>query len=376
MLANLLQILGKAYDETNEFIGYKVIAVLDDGRVERIVTEDTLREECSQQKVYYNKLTPLSFKQVKELELDDIVIKDPWMHEQPLSKRIKTVESLKLRSLLVKSGLFDYVISGAGEIILAKAYSEGCSKKFVVHPVFDQIMHGAFSGCDFTEVYINNREDKFFSASGIFSWTNSKTLKVRFKHPEMVNNTSLMFYRSQKLQEIDLGDFTGENVTDMTWMFCDCEVLLKLDLSKFDTRKVTSMESMFAHCNNLTRLDLSSFYTPSLIEANRMFNWCERLSYVNLSHFDTSSVVTMQEMFASCESLRKLDLPNFTLGKKVDLEEMFIDCESLADLDISGMDTRGKQIGVSGMFDGCADLISLKSTDESILFAFRNREIQ
>ena len=120
-----------------------------------------------------------------------------------------------------------------------------------------------FKNCEslgFIDININT--DKVVNMSGMFKFTN--------------------------LKSIDLSSFNAENVLDMKEMFYSNQILSSLNLSHFKTSKVITMESMF--------------------EKNM------RLIILDISNFDTSQVMNMENMFFGLMHVKKLDF-NFLIQK-------------------------------------------------------------
>ena len=67
-----------------------------------------------------------------------------------------------------------------------------------------------------------------------------------------------MFYKCQKLTELNLSNFKTEKVKNMPYMFSYCNMLEKLDLSNFNTMKVKNMSGMFSGCSMLQTIYVSN----------------------------------------------------------------------------------------------------------------------
>ena len=120
-----------------------------------------------------------------------------------------------------------------------------------------------------------------------------------------ITNLSSAFSGFEDLQDLDLSCLDTSQVTDMSWLFSDCESLRHLDLSPLNTSRVTNMSIMFVKCRTIESLDLSGFNTSKVTDMSRMFSECYSLKSLDLSGFDTSRVKDMSRMFAYCKRLGK-----------------------------------------------------------------------
>lgn len=224
------------------------------------------------------------------------------------------------------------------------------------------------------------------SCESLFAWYDHLT-KINFNHCFYTGRSksmSKMFYKCERLQELDLSDFRTELVSDMSAMFSgcsslaslglqelrtgsvkdmgdmfvSCEKLEHLDLSAFRTDSVENMRNMFGGCSSLKTVDLSSFNTAKVKNMRFMFNLCSALEELDLGSFRTDAVKDMYAMFSHCSSLTKLDLHNFKTDNVEYMGCMFLYCNSLKELDLSGFGTGGVKY-MEAMFDNCSSLARL-----------------
>lgn len=191
-----------------------------------------------------------------------------------------------------------------------------------------------FSHCNFSEVRFENNPNIELNAYKLFSDMESKTLKIRFAHPECLTDTGRMFEGCGNLVELDIDGLNTENVTSMQFMFSGCRSLTSLDLRAFNTHKVTDMAGMFSRCYELKSLDLSTFSTQNVKTMFAMFYFCVSLSNLDLSSFDTRSLVNTESMFNACNMIEHLNLSNFDLSNVSNAKYMFNSCRNLKHLNI------------------------------------------
>lgn len=108
-----------------------------------------------------------------------------------------------------------------------------------------------------------------------------------------------------EVRHLDLSEFRGAHITDMSQMFANFDNLQDLDLSFLDTSLVTDMSWLFSFCKSLRSLDLSYFDTSHATDMSGMFRYCSNLKEIDLSGFDTSRVTNMKDMFVGCNNLKK-----------------------------------------------------------------------
>lgn len=229
-----------------------------------------------------------------------------------------------------------------------------------------------FSDCEnLTDLDVSNfsTENVTTMANMFCNCTSLKKLELSSFNTESVLDMSGMFWTCENLTELDVSNFNTGKVTTMSKMFLNCYSLKELDLSSFDTGNVTDTTDMFGHCESLIELDLSKFNTRNVTDMFWMFGACHKLKKLNVSEFDTKNVTRMSQMFTFCESLTELDLSSFDTENVTDMHSMFEGCESLKKLDVSSFDTgnvRGTSLGSGGsiggmacMFNGCKSLTEL-----------------
>ena len=196
------------------------------------------------------------------------------------------------------------------------------------------IEYPLFSQCNFSEVRFENNPNIELNTYKLFSNMKSKTLKIRFAHPECITDTGRMFESCDNLVKLDIDGLNTENVTNMQFMFSGCRSLTSLDLRSFNTHKVTDMAGMFSRCYELKSVDLSTFSTQNVKTMFAMFYFCVSISHVDLSSFDTRSLENAESMFNACNMIEHLDLSNFDLRNIRNAKYMFNSCRSLKHIDI------------------------------------------
>ena len=93
-----------------------------------------------------------------------------------------------------------------------------------------------------------------------------------------MNNT---FFKTRRVQTLDLSAWDVSNVTDFNCMFQECFSLGELNIEGWKARPVNSgCFGVFYDCTALRSLDLSGFDLGQADNANRMFGHCYQLSHV------------------------------------------------------------------------------------------------
>lgn len=154
---------------------------------------------------------------------------------------------------------------------------------------------------------VTNMFNMFYGCSSLTSLDVSKFDTAK------VTNMKQMFADCYGLEELDLSSFDTFEVTDMSLMFyctdTDKSNLKKIIFSsKFKTEKVTTVKQMFYRCDKLTELDISSFDTSSVLWTSMggcglfIFNGCSSLVTIYASDKFVSTAPNLT-IFDGCTSL-------------------------------------------------------------------------
>jgi surface protein len=177
-----------------------------------------------------------------------------------------------------------------------------------------------------------------------------------------VESMECMFWRCERLVNLDVSGFDTANVSSMKDMFHNCAKLTKLDVKNFNTNNVTSMEGMFCGCKKLKSIDVGSFDTVNVVSMQAMFQDCEKLETLDISHFNTTRTETMEQMFFKCLKLKTLDITGFEIHNGVNLVYMFNQCSNLKSI-YAGEGWNSNNIKHSEwMFGGCEELVGGNGT--------------
>lgn len=69
-----------------------------------------------------------------------------------------------------------------------------------------------------------------------------------------INDAAYLFYKGNRLDQLDELLKAASGANDMSYMFAECTDLTSLDFSEFDTSNASSAENMFLDCENLTKI--------------------------------------------------------------------------------------------------------------------------
>lgn len=199
--------------------------------------------------------------------------------------------------------------------------------------------------------HVSEMDQMFYKCKGL------KTLHISKWNTIGLETAQYMFSECQSMEEAEVADWNVSNLEDTYGMFALCKSLTSLDLSKWDTRKVGTMGYMFYQCNNLAYLNLHGWRTANVDNMECMFKGCSSLKELDLSTFRTSSVITMKEMFYGCRSLKVLDVHQFAFGHCGDMRCMFAHCRDLMVLDTSGWKLSKKFRAKDNIIAGCESLV-------------------
>jgi surface protein len=113
-----------------------------------------------------------------------------------------------------------------------------------------------------------------------------------------ITSVNQMFANAENLAEINLGDLTFANCTDMTGLFGGTAIT-SIDVSKFNTSKCKYMGMMFAY-TNLETLDLTSFDFSNVEDYTAMF--ARSLKLRELKAYSGIAGLETQMLFAGIET--------------------------------------------------------------------------
>ena len=144
---------------------------------------------------------------------------------------------------------------------------------------------------NFNDSVIDNYKKYFIPAKeGLY--------KITIKFLAVITNCNYLFYKCDKITEIDLSNFNSKNMTKMTSMFNSCKKLNNLIFGNFNTGKVKSMEETFANCENIEKIDISFFKTENVKYMNLMFDNCKKLKEIIFPHeLKCENVINLGGMF-------------------------------------------------------------------------------
>ena len=158
------------------------------------------------------------------------------------------------------------------------------------------------------EIKINK---KVIGFSYFYKFKKEGDYTIEYLFKKNLTNLNYIFYKCDKLINLDLSNFNTQQVTDMSYMFSDCISLKNLELSDLNTQNVTNMQNMFFNCKSLTNLDLSDFDTKNVTNMENMFSFCSSLKNLNASNFNVNNITRMNNIFHGCKSSKNSDLSNF-----------------------------------------------------------------
>ena len=228
---------------------------------------------------------------------------------------------------------------------------------------------GSFRGSLPDQLYVNGEQTTVNAI--LYNLTNEENIAtLRWNSP--LTSANSMFNGVSNATKIDVSNFDGTKLKDMTWMFANCDLLTSINFNNFDTSHVTDFSGLFNNDFLLISLNLSNFNTTIVTNMNNMFSNCRSLISLNLSNFDTTIVTNMNTMFSNCHSLISLNL-NFDTRNVTSMYEMFFNCHSLISLNLSNFNTT-IVTNMRGMFYNCHSLIfiNLNSFTEAKLSSLEN----
>lgn len=201
-----------------------------------------------------------------------------------------------------------------------------------------------------------------------------QTVEMENINTSKVINMSNLFSGCSSIHNLRFKNWNTSSVTDTSYMFCDCKNLSELDLSYLNFQSVNNASSMFDGCENLFSLKIPSMCpihvetddickTISTGRLSAMFRNCSSLRTLDVSGIQVDRATDLGCMFENCRQLENLDISHFhndcaSSGSGIFVAGMFRGCANVKVLDISGLDL-SRTSNMSGMFEGCTELISI-----------------
>ncbi|MBK0041321.1 BspA family leucine-rich repeat surface protein [Leuconostoc sp. S51] len=207
-----------------------------------------------------------------------------------------------------------------------------------------------------------------------YSATNVKSLNLSGWGANRTATTvdmSNMFESTDQLTDLNVINFSTNNVTAMSYMFANTS-LTSLDLSSWNVDKVTTFGNMFRNDNKLKTLNLSNWgvnRTAINVNMQYMFYGVSTLTSdgLRLINFKTINVTNMYYMFYGVASLTNLDISNWDVTKVTNFGYMFNNAIELETLNLSnwGVNRTATTVSMANMFQNTNALTTLKLTNFS-----------
>ena len=164
-----------------------------------------------------------------------------------------------------------------------------------------------------------------------------------------------LFYRVEKIKQLNLNNWDVSNVNDMSKMFWSSNFNY-LDLNDWNTINVKNMYEMFRETRDLETLKVSNWNTSNVTNMTAMFfiypnkeQGNSKLKELDVSKWDVSNVEDFRYMFEGQDKLEKLNVSNLNPIKAKSMYYMFHSASYLKNLDVSKWDvSNAEQLG--GLF--------------------------
>ena len=254
-----------------------------------------------------------SFEEFKKNYKSNVNRKIYYKYEN--EKEIKDNCKIKINNYNIDFTNF-YIFKEAGKYIIEYGFINNMTK-----------IDCLFAECNlFTNIDLSNFSTQEVTNMRNLFWKCKNLLNINLSNIDTRNviNMAGLFFGCKSLKNVDLSDFNTQKVTDISSMFCECESLTNIDLTKFDTKSVTYMNNLFHRCILLTEINLSNFKTRGVTNMSCMFYECKALKSIDISNFNIKNINNNMMMFHGCESLTHVELPNFK-----DIKDLFSRCPLL-----------------------------------------------
>ena len=147
---------------------------------------------------------------------------------------------------------------------------------------------------------------------------------------------------------------------DSSYLFYKLNKIENLDLKKVNTSNVTNMPYIFYETTGGIEID-ESFNTSNVVDMHGMFSYSKLDDYSFVNNLDTSKVTNMSYMFSGMEGRIELD-ERFNTSNVVDMSWMFYDSK-LNDYSFVNSFDVSNVTNMYGMFYGAGEGVELKLND-------------
>ncbi|WEV70029.1 BspA family leucine-rich repeat surface protein [Bifidobacterium sp. ESL0775] len=201
----------------------------------------------------------------------------------------------------------------------------------------------------------------------------------------VTNGGSYTFYGCTKLRFISIyGQEFAINVDDdSSYMFANCQDLHDLTLvslgqnatgmfknSGLNTLKLLNrsnskyLTSLFQGDNGLQEVTLPGLVTSATTDISHMFDGCSLLSTADLSNWNLSGVTNAEGAFKNCARMGSMDLSSWTgVGKAKNMVDMFNGDAELATLKLPNGFVGAAATDTHSMFQNCPKLAALNTAE-------------
>lgn len=151
-----------------------------------------------------------------------------------------------------------------------------------------------FVKCKFTEIYVDNRVENIFDATGLCMGMESKRISLRFRNPNKVNSIRMLFRESRLAEEIELNSFKNNRELSLARVFEGCTHLKRIKMPELEIGPTYSIEGMFSNCKSLEEIDLRNINLDKLIIMHSAIQGCYGLKRVYMRNTRESRVIEMK----------------------------------------------------------------------------------
>ena len=248
---------------------------------------------------------------------------------------------------------------------LTKVTADAKPETFASVPTMQYMFYGSdklasidLGNLDTTNV--SSMDSMFYSCSSLVSAKFDEWKNAGGWNTQNVSSTRAMFDGCSKLEVVHLNGINTANVTTMESMFANCTKLRELDMSNCDTQNVETMYKMFYGCSSLvgdsaSKFDVSNWNTSNVRIMESMFENCSSLTKLNVDNWNVGSVQNMRSLFRKCQSLNSLNVSDWKTISVMYMTSTFNSCSSLTTIDVSEWDTRSVT-SMDYMFYNCSNL--------------------
>lgn len=352
----------------NRVVGYRFEGLSQSNKIIKNIPRQSLQQFCQTNSILNaryntktNSLVGLNGQDLRKIEKIQMKKQPQLQQNKQKIEQAQKAEQARLYinkyRLLNKEPIIKFKIVDDSTVLLTDITDKKSTGKIIIPQFITGIslekfqtnsniplMAQPFSGCNFTEIEIQNSPGTFENIDKMFCRMFQNKLKITMWHDEGVISARNLFYSCNSLEYLELNGLSFSNLRTAHSMFQECSKIIKLDLQTLNLSKLVEATHMFSLCESLETIRFGE-YKPrnnntkqELLDTEFMFYKCYNLKEIYFGGLDLQQVKSVNAMFSYCRNLKGIDSKKFKLSKVENMDKLFLYCTQLKKLDLSNQE--------------------------------------